>query len=410
MQKGIFVCAENKEEMRQALLVEVLGGYLRRRSIFRDKEVLLQRFKPAKLVHRDEELSFLASSLAPSLRGEKPGNIFLYGNTGTGKTAACEFVGRELGAASAKSRQRAMVININCKLGKVADTEYRLIAALTSRLGKDLPVTGLPTDVVYNTFFSLLEKKGKTVILVLDEIDALLFKAGDGFLYSLTRINERLEKSQVSIVGISNNLTVFDYFDPRIKSSLAAEEFVFSPYDAVQLQDILRDRARVAFRDGVLDDGVIELCSAIAAQEHGDARKALNILKLAGEVAESMGEERIGEEHVALAKERLETDHLTTAINTQPRQGKAVISALMALRERGTKKATTGDLYAAYGESCQRFSLAPLTQRRVSDIIGELQMQGIINARIVNNGRYGRTRLLELSPDIEALGRSALVP
>ena len=39
----------------------------------------------------------------------------------------------------------------------------------------------------------------------------------------------------------------------------------------------------------------------------------------------------------------------------------------------------------------------PLTQRRVGDIIAELDMSGIINARVISKGRYGRTRRISLA-------------
>ena len=40
-----------------------------------------------------------------------------------------------------------------------------------------------------------------------------------------------------------------------------------------------------------------------------------------------------------------------------------------------------------------------LTQRRISDILAELDMLGIINAKIISKGRYGRTREISLSID-----------
>jgi Cdc6-like AAA superfamily ATPase len=33
-----------------------------------------------------------------------------------------------------------------------------------------------------------------------------------------------------------------------------------------------------------------------------------------------------------------------------------------------------------------------LTQRRVSDVIAEFDLLGIINAKVISKGRYGRTR------------------
>jgi cell division control protein 6 len=99
------------------------------------------------------------------------------------------------------------------------------------------------------------------------------------FYIYLTRLNSELSQSQLSVVGISNDLTFFDEIDPRVRSSLSEEEIVFPPYNAIQLQKILKERSSNCFKDGVLDSGVIEKCSAYAAREHGDARRAFDFTK-----------------------------------------------------------------------------------------------------------------------------------
>jgi len=165
---------------------------------------------------------------------------------------------------------------------KQADTEYRLLAHLSKKFGKEVPFTGLPTDQVYKTFFDVIDQKSQIIILIIDEIDSLVQKTGDEILYNLTRVNQDLKKARLSVVGITNNLGFIETLDPRIRSSLSEEELIFPPYNALQLQDILRNRASLAFIPNSLGDGVIEKCAALAAQEHGDARRALDLLRVAG--------------------------------------------------------------------------------------------------------------------------------
>ena len=57
----------------------------------------------------------------------------------------------------------------------------------------------------------------------------------------------------------------------------------------------------------------------------------------------------------------------------------------------------TGEIYELYKQLCDKAGLRPLTQRRISDIIGELDMFGIINANVISKGRFGRTREIEVS-------------
>lgn len=56
---------------------------------------------------------------------------------------------------------------------------------------------------------------------------------------------------------------------------------VFNPYTVEQLQKILLDRARLAFSDGAISNGAINLCAAMAGKENGDARKAIDLLRVA---------------------------------------------------------------------------------------------------------------------------------
>src|SRR3989344_3829236 len=158
------------------------------------------------------------------------------------------------------------------------------------------------------------------IIIVLDEIDQAVKKISDNFIYTLTRLNPDLKNSQINIIGISNSLTFMDNLDPRVRSSLGEEELVFSPYNALQLQDILRERAEKAFKEGVLEEGVIAKCAAYAAREHGDARRALDLLRVAGEIAERENKKKISLEHIDIANQKIEKDKMLEIIESEPKQ------------------------------------------------------------------------------------------
>jgi cell division control protein 6 len=232
---------------------------------------------------------------------------------------------------------------------------------------------------------------------MLDEIDKLVEKSGDDTLYNLSRMNSSLERSRVSIMGISNDLKFTDFLDPRVKSSLGEEEIVFPPYDATQLQDILEHRAEVAFEDDALTEEVIPLCGAFAAQEHGDARRALDLLRTAGELAERDQADQVLERHVRQAQEKLELDRVVEVVRTLPQQSQLVLYAIIRLEANGVNSITTGEVYNVYERLCEHIETDALTQRRVTDLIGELDMLGIVNAVVVSKGRYGRTKEISLS-------------
>ncbi|OIO44330.1 cell division control protein Cdc6, partial [Candidatus Pacearchaeota archaeon CG1_02_39_14] len=367
-------------------------------TLFKDKRVLQVNYNPDTIPHRTDQIEAVASILAPSLRGDRVSNLFIYGKTGTGKTLSVQHVANEISRRTKQSnRDNLKIVYVNCKLKKVADTEYRILAEIISNLGGSVPITGLPTDAVYNKFIEMIDNKRQMILLILDEVDQAVKKISDSFLYTLTRLNSDLKNAQIGIIGISNSLTFMDNLDPRVRSSLGEEELVFPPYNALQLQDILKERSNHAFVDGVLDEGVISKCAAYAAREHGDARRALDLLRVAGELAERERGKRIELRHIDEANRKIERDKMLDIIENEPKQFQLVLLSIMQLTEdKGYDKIYTGNIYNKYQEICERTKNEILTQRRVSDIIAEFDMLGIINADVVSKGRQGRTRVIKL--------------
>ncbi len=438
---------EDGEETSRGLFDDLLEG----EPIFENKEVLRPSYTPHRLPHREEQINDVATILVTALRGDTPSNILIYGKTGTGKTASAKFVSEELETTSQKYEVPCEVQYINCE---VTDTQYRVLATLANefieqnetyienrldeletlrdhavesptefddtafesvdaiedrmdQLETDLesfdpvPMTGWPTDRVYSTFFDAVDHHERVVVIMLDEIDKLVEKSGDDTLYNLSRMNSELEDSRVSIMGISNDLKFTDFLDPRVKSSLGEEEIVFPPYDATQLRDILQHRAETAFKSGILSEDVIPLCAAFAAQEHGDARRALDLLRTAGELAERDRTETVEEEHVRKAQEKIELDRVVEVVRTLPTQSKLVLYATILLEKNGVHNINTGEVFNIYKRLCQEIGADVLTQRRVTDLISELDMLGIVNAIVVSKGRYGRTKEINLSVPLD---------
>jgi cell division control protein 6 len=374
-------------------LNDIFTKFLHGKKLFVDRQVLRPDFIPTNLPHREMQLSRIAKIMGPVLTGTRGSNIFIYGKTGTGKTAVVKFVLNHLIDVSNKIGAPVKYCYINCRL---TGTVYRVILKLGESVGLKIPFTGLATSEVFDRFENALELDQVLLIVVLDEIDALIKEHGDNLIYELTRVNETLKNAKVSIIGISNDLLFKDLLDPRVLSSLGEEEVVFRPYTALELKDILLERAKIAFNENVLDIGVINLCSALAAAEHGDARRALDLLRVAGEIAERDNEIKVLEDHVRYAQNKIEQDRVSVVLKTLPIHSKLVLCSIFLLNKAKIENAITGDVYEVYNELCNELRMDSLTQRRVSGLINELDITGIVNARIVNLGRYGRTKKIRL--------------
>ncbi len=370
--------------------------------LFKRREVLLPDYVPLELPHRDAEIRRLAEIVAPALRGERPSNIFIYGLTGTGKTAVTKYVLRRLQDIAVQKGASLQTVYVNVRQ---RETPYKVLADIAEQLGLRVPFTGLSIGELFSRVTKRLSRAEGVYIIVLDEIDFLVRK-GDDVLYDLTRVNEHLGRAKVSLVGITNSAKVVDMLDPRVKSSLGEQTLVFSPYNADQLRDILSQRALMAFREGALEEGVIPLCAALAARDHGDARRALDLLRVAGEIAEREGAERVTEEHVVRARQEIERDKVTDIVRTLPLHGKLVLAAVLKTTGWGRTYATTGDIYDSYRSLAKALGLEEVTLRRVSGVLGELDMLGIISGRVVSRGRYGKTRVVELAAEAETIAQA----
>ncbi len=387
---------------------DIIEEIIRKRGlaskIFANREILHPDYIPDTLPHREKEIAKLAEILVVSAKGEKPSNVFLYGLTGTGKTVVAKYVVKKLVDKAAPLGVKLNYAYVNTRK---MDTAYKVFSQIASSIGLRVPHTGLALSEVYRRYVNALESWGGLHIVVLDEIDYFVKKNGDDVLYKLLRINEDLSKAKVSIVGITNNLYFVENLDPRVRSSLGEEEIVFTPYNAEQLYTILKQRAEKAFKPGVIDDGVLSYCAALAAREHGDARRALDLLRISGEIAEREGAEVVTIEHVKKALVEIEEGRVFQAIASLPLHQKIVLKAAVST---ALKKgyATTGEVYQVYVEEAKKKGLEPLTMRRVSDILLQLDMMGLLIAETVSRGRYGVTKLIRVKREVAAVAEKAL--
>ena len=386
--------------MKYTVNSDIFGKLLSCDGVFINSEAMRPTFMPDLLPHREREIDNLASILVPALREETPSNVFIYGKTGTGKTAVTKFVGRELLVKGTEINKKVNFVYINCE---VVDTHYRVLQNIANHFidewSERIPFTGWPTDEVYSKLKGMIEKQGGVTVIILDEVDKL---KGDEVLYNLSRINTELEEAKVSIVGLSNDLKFTEFLDPRVKSSLGEENMIFPPYDAGELQDILNQRVEIALKPDCIDTDVVPLCSALAAQEHGDARRALDLLRMSAELADRVKSPKITKKHVRLAQNKIEIDRIIEVVRTLPNQSKLILYSIIHIdkqnKKAGAKQTmTTGEVYDIYKELCKKTRYSCLTQRRTADLISELDMLGIITARVISKGRHGRTREIQMS-------------
>jgi archaeal cell division control protein 6 len=369
-------------------------------TLIKNRDILHYTYIPNIILHRDSEQEQVTQSLIPILKHSRPSNLLVYGKPGTGKTLVIKKILSKIQSRVEKSKFPIKLIYAN---SKEETTLYGLLVSFGRQLGlneKELPSTGLAISEVFKRLLKIIESNHLNAVFVIDEIDYLahlISKTGKDILYHLTRANERLTQGSLTLIGISNDLTFKERLDPRVLSSLGEEEIVFTNYSVEQIKKILEDRIEQALVKNSIGEAALNLCSAMAGREHGDARRAIDLLRVASEIAEREQKTSINEDHIRMAGQKIEENKEVSALQSYPLHEKILIIAVMK-----TTELSTGGIYAAYKTLCKTVRQQELTQRRVTQMLSEIELSGLITGRIIHQGIHGRTKKykLTISPDL----------
>jgi len=364
--------------------------FTRDMEIFRDEGMLREDYQPNSITAREEELSAYKTALQPVVNGAQPRNIFLYGKTGVGKTAVSRYLLQQLKNDTARYDDVNLTVYwLNCtNLSSSYQVAVNLVNTIRPRNDR-ISTTGYPQQRVFDILYDELDAIGGTILLVLDEIDHI--GNNDEILYELPRArsNGYLESAKPGVIGISNDFGFRDSLSPKVKDTLCEEDIHFPPYDGPELEAILHERADGALYNGAATHGVVSLCAALAAQDTGSARQALNLLYKSGELARATGGSEITEEHVQNAREALEQSQIEHGMRELTQHGHIALVATLALALDEETPARVREIYPLYRTIAEQSGIDPLVRRRMHDHLADLAMLGILNQQLRNEGRAG---------------------
>jgi len=362
-----------------------------RANIFARKELLKVGHVPQsdRIVGRNDEIEAVAAELRPIVRGDPPNNVMIYGKTGTGKSLVARHVTERARRAAAATGVSVGTVYVDCAQH---NTHTRVSRKVTRELNDtdltdfDIPRAGIGSGEYYDYLWDILDIAYDSIVIILDEVDRL---DNDDILMQLSRARESGKADcHLCVVAVSNKIEYRDRLNERVKSSLREEEFVFQPYNANQLRGIMNHR-RDAFQEGVLSEGVVPLTAAVAAQEHGDARKAIEILRHAGELAEREHVEQITDDHVREAQEWAEVDRFEELLRGSTTQVKYILYSLAQLSEENpdTEGFSTSRTYERYRETAAEANANELSEHRVYELLKEQAFLGVVESTRTGGGR-----------------------
>lgn len=367
--------------------------------IIKEESIFTGKYIPSEILHRDNEIKELSNRMNRPLSGSPAKNTLIQGMGGTGKTLVVRYIADQLSKVTT---------DVHVYYFRLRDypTEYKAIKRISEEM-TGVDYHGHSSQYIYERVFEHIKhKKNKYTVFIFDEVDAIE-KGYAIFLDMFLRYYENFDMydKEVSVIFISNNTKFPQDLPVGTKSSWSCiDKFTFERYKADQLRDILVERAEKGLYEGTYKDSIIPLCASLGAQEHGDARRSIELLGKAAQIAESEGVNIIKKAHVTKAWDQLEYDRPLQQINALPIQGKAIILSIIRDFEKGCRdkykdgtQPTTASVYEEYKGICKDIDILILTQRRVRDILLELSAMELITTYVEYKGRYGNSLHVALS-------------
>ncbi len=354
-----------------------------------------------RIVGRDDQLEAVVSFLKPTLQGNRPPNMLLYGPAGTGKSLIIGAVTKQIIELCQSKGERFGVVDINCQpINTLDQAVYDLVQTVAKDVDTDVgvPETGVSTKRKYRRLYELINEHYDSVIFILDEIDLLVGRrendepAYSKLLYQLSRASNTNEiEGRVSVAALTNDPKFMEDIDGRAESSFNPRDVYFPDYDANQLREILENR-RDAFRQDALKDDVIPLVAAFAAQSHGDARKAIDLFRGAGDLADEREDREVTEDHVRESQEEIDKDRslkLVEGLTTQKKISLYATAAVTHFSDLAGSSVPSPVGFKIYQWVTNELDADQMTRETYVKYVKELSTYGLISSSRKSRGRGG---------------------
>jgi cell division control protein 6 len=368
-------------------------------SVIKDLHALDFDYVPEELPHRSEQIKKLAQMFKPVFANIAQ-NVFIRGPVGTGKTAMTKHFCQSLVQIGRKQGKMIEYIHINCRK---RSTSAMVLLGILTHFDPRFPDRGFSVQEMLQVLRTHLLRKDSQLLLVLDEVDALLKKSGSNLIYDLTRFNDETLKTgnPVSVIMISQKDVFSELEAAALSTFKRSNMIVMEKYTRDELYDIVRQRVALAFHTNTVLGESVDLIADIAS-EFGDARFSIELLWKAGMYADEKHAKQVIPEHVRAAK--AETYSVVT--ETKLKQlGKHQLLTLLSIAKRlqkdGAAYANTGEVEKTYTITCEEYHEEARAHTMFWNYLKEIELAGFIKVKPSGKGQLGTSQLISL-PDIPA--------
>ncbi len=354
-------------------------------SLFQNINAFDPDYFPQNFNYRDTQMEAMAMSIRPALRGGQPSNAIVLGSPATGKSTSI----RKVFELVEKNTDKVVCVYINCQLHT---TRFGIFSQIYKKIfGHIPPETGVPFSRIYDQIMKDLQKKEKSLVVALDDINYLFqSKNADKVVYDLLRAYEEYPGVKTSIFAILSDLEFKYAFDKNVNTVFIPQEITFPLYTYSELEDILRDRAKAGFFPNVLPENILEQI-AMYTEENGDLRVGINLLKSCGNIAEADASRQITQEHFDKAMDSLVSANVSETLKSLNDTEKDILKMISdyegiytAIELSELYKEKTGSSYASFNRALEK-----------------LEFVRLIDTKYTGKGARGKSReiILRFNPD-----------
>lgn len=384
-----------------SLVEEELGGP----TVFKDLAKLDFDYVPEELPNRDEAIRFLARTYRGLTQGGTREHALLHGSVGTGKTVVAKRFAQDFQRVLSNQGKRFEYVHVNCRRRKSSSLA---MLGILNHFEPHYPERGFSVGEMMRDLRKHLERRDCHVMVILDEVDALLRADGSNLVYDLTRFNDEVGQQWVgiSLVLISQQMVLDQLDDAALSTFKRSNVYETKPYEGDQIEAIIQQRVDLAFQPGTVDPDVVGLIGDIAGEQSGgrggpgDARLAIELLWKAGVLSDDERNDMVGPEQVRAAKAETYSVVTETKLRNQPKHPLLVMLALARRLSRDDAAyATTGEVEKAYAVVCEEHGETPRGHTQFWKYLKQLQDAGFLYAKLSGKGQAGTTQWLSI-PDI----------
>jgi len=362
-------------------------------NILISAEPLSFDWTPPNLIGRDNQLGDLASMFSGIQNHNVSKRAVIIGNVGSGKTVLarrfCMDVINKL-----EGKRKIEFVHINCRNHP---SSSQVIQQIIQSLDSGHPDRGFSTGELIQSIRRNLKMYSRHLILVLDEVDILIRRDSSDLIYKLLRIDEGKDESgTLSLVLVSQDLTIFSLFEKAIKSRLGESNILRLPsYNAEDLVAITKQRYAASCKPNSIDEPILEKIGKYSEDSGGDARLAIELLEAAIARAEKDGRSSLMLEDVRPSENKKAA--IEPSIIHELSQHQKLVLLGICRRLKKSENISSGDARKMYELVCEEFSVESRGYTTFWKHLKSIEIGGLISTKSsTSNVGRGRTQIISM--------------